>query len=95
MKKIMQISDFFRLKNNNLIIVGNYSLDAKKNKEDIISQIGSKIEVISPSGKETIINAMSKDVSISFVGIVNLAIELPKETNENDIAIGSEVFVIE
>lgn len=92
MKKILQVADTFRLKQGNLVIIGSYVLENYKTKTDITSQVGSVIKVVNPSGQEITIKVISKDVSISLIGQINLAIELPSEIDEKDVPIGSTVF---
>lgn len=92
MKKIIQVTDTFRLKQGNLVIIGSYVLDNYKTKTDITSQVGNVIKAVNPAGQEITIKVISKDVSISLMGQINLAIELPAEINEKDVPIGSIIF---
>lgn len=92
MKKIIQVADTFRLKHGNLVIIGSYMLDNYKTKTDITSQVGNVIKIVNPSGQEITIEVISKDVSVSLIGQINLAIELPAEVNEEDVPIGSIIF---
>lgn len=88
----MQVEDTFRLKHGNLVIIGSYVLDNYKSRTDITSQVSSVIKVVNPAGQEITIKVISKDVSISLIGQINLAIELPADINEKDIPIGSIIF---
>lgn len=92
MRKIIQVSDSFRLKQGNLIIIGNYDKHNINSKSEVLSEIGDTIKIIKPSGQELVIRVISKDISISLVGHVNLAMELPAEVSEDNVPIGSIVY---
>jgi len=95
MKAIMKIEDSFLTAKTGLIVSGvNSQIDALT-KDDVKAEIGTKVRIVLPNGKE--IDTMVREVLISdsLIGKKNISIALGEMNGVTEIDRGSVLYSIE
>jgi len=96
MKEVMKIEDSFLIKEIGLIVSGvNYQVDALS-KDKVKAEIGSKVRIVLPDGKEIDANVREVLISDSLIGKKNISIALGEINGVTEIIYrGSLLYSIE
>ena len=96
MKEVMKIEDSFLIEETGLIVSGiNYQVDALS-KDEVKAEIGTKVRIVLPSGKEVIdANVREVLISDSLIGKKNISIALCEINGMTEIDRGSLLYSIE
>ena len=85
MKEVMKIEDSFLIKETGLIVSGiNYQVDALS-KDKVKAEIGTKVRIVLPDGKEIDANVREVLISDSLIGKKNISIALGEINGINGV----------
>jgi len=92
----MKIEDSFLIEEIGLIVSGiNYQVDALS-KDEVKSEIGTKVRIVLPGGKEVVdANVREVLISDSLIGKKNISIALGEINGVTEIDRGSLLYSIE
>ena len=95
MKAIMKIEDSFLIAKTGLIVSGVNSQIDTLTKDDVKAEIGTKVKIVLPNGKEIDTTVREVLISDSLVGKKNISIALGEMNGITEIDRGSVLYFIE